>query len=341
MQAWYCTREAVLASFEVAESTRIAPLVDREILASSERVDHQLHRKFTVEFITLKFDWPNNSYAPVWRLYLNERSILSVQRIVSGGVELNPADYFLYRADGEQEPPFDYIEINRDSSAAFTSGTSPQRAIEIEALAGYVATTSVTGSLSTTINDTTDTLIVEPTNNRGGTGTGSALIIGDERMHVLERGYVDSGTVLLKDLESRNADSTIELADTSAITMYDFIVIDGEYMLVQAIVGSNLIVRRALNGSVLAPHSAGYPIYVPNSYRVIRGAYGTTAASHTAGATVNVQRYPAQIEQLALAESVVSVAQNAGLYARVVGQGGSTREAVGKGLDDMRRSAYE
>lgn len=108
-----------------------------------------------------------------------------------------------------------------------------------------------------------------------------------------------------------------------------------------SITGTYVTVKRATNGSVLAAHSGGASIFVPNTYSVLRGHFGTTAAAHSSAVTVTVQRYPAQVEQLALAETVVAVAQNAGLYARVVGQGGSTREAVGKGLDDMRRAAYQ
>jgi hypothetical protein len=341
MQAWYTTREKVLASFEVAETTRIAPLIDTEIIAASESVDSQLHRHFTVETMTRAFDWPSNDYAPSWRLYLNDYTLIEKGSLVAGGTTIGANDYLLYRADGVQQPPYSYIEINRASSAAFSAGSTPQNALLVTGVWGHTANTDIGGTLSAAINDSETTLVINPASNRLRVGVGSTLVIGGERMQVTDRGYNDSGTVLLTDkLESRQGESVIEVIDTSKLSLYDRIGIDGEFMDVLSIMGAYVTVRRATNGSVLASHDGGVPIYVPNTYTVTRAGFGTTAEGHAQGSTVHVQRYPALVEQLTLAEAVVGVAQNAGGYARVVGSGSSTREAVGKGLDDMRAKAY-
>lgn len=336
MQAWYTTRESVLRSFEVAESTRIAPLVDREIQSASGSIDSQLHRQFTVGLSTVAFDWPNAQYAAAWRIYLNDRSFVRIDSIVSGGVQLSPSDYLLYRADGTLDPPFDYIEINRASAAAFSSGLSPQRSVQVSGLAGVVDMTSPGGTLAVGVDDLTPTITVTPQANQMPIGVGSSLVIGDERMQVLERGWATSGSVLLSGMDSKQSANVVEMADTAKVSLYEYLSIGGEFMQVVVITGFSVTVKRAANGSVLCEHESGTPIYVSNSFTVYRGAFGTQAEAHSLSAPVLVQRYPAQVEQLALAEATVAVAQNAGLYARVVGQSGSTREAVGNGLADMR-----
>jgi len=341
MQALYTTREAVLRSFEIANTTRISPMVDNEIRAASESVDHQLHRFFTVEKITLAFDWPNYQHADAWRIYFNEQSFITIDTVVSGGLTLDPADYLPYRADGVLAPPYEYIEINRARSAAFSSGLSPQRSIMFSGLTGVQDLTSSGGVLTPGMDATTSIAFIDPVNGRMYVGVGSSLIIGNERLQVTERGWSDSGTVLLTSLGSIQSDNIVEMSDTTKVALYEYLHIGGESVQVLSIVGSNVTVRRAVNGSVLATHESGCPIYLNNAFSVTRGAFGTSAAVHAGSAPVLIQRYPAQVEQLSLAEAVVGVAQNAGLYARIVGQGSSTREAVGKGLDDMRRAAYQ
>lgn len=336
MQAWYTTRESVLRSFEVAESTRIAPLVDREIQSASGSIDSQLHRQFTVGLSTVAFDWPNAQYAAAWRIYLNDRSFTRIDSITSGGVTLNSGDYLLYRADGTLDPPFAYIEINRASAAAFSSGPSPQRSVLVSGLAGVVDMTSPGGTLAVGVDASTTTVTITPQANQMPIGVGSSLVIGDERMQVTERGWVSSGSILLSGMESKQSANVVEMADTTKVCLYEYLSIGGEFMQVVGITGFSVIVKRASNGSVLCEHESGTPIYVSNSFSVTRGAFGTQAETHSTSAAVLVQRYPAQIEQLALAEATVAVAQNAGLYARMVGSGSSSREAVGNGLADMR-----
>jgi hypothetical protein len=72
---------------------------------------------------------------------------------------------------------------------------------------------------------------------------------------------------------------------------------------------------------------------------VERGALGSTAATHTTADAVLLYQAPAPIRTLQLAEALVEWEQEKAGYGRVVGSGDNAREAVGKGIEDIRKRA--
>lgn len=74
-----------------------------------------------------------------------------------------------------------------------------------------------------------------------------------------------------------------------------------------------------------------------------RGALGTTAAAHTSGTQLYVYKAPALIEQLNVAYALDQRAQEAGTYARTVGEGEGQRVVTGhaiKRLEDAVKQAF-
>jgi hypothetical protein len=99
-------------------------------------------------------------------------------------------------------------------------------------------------------------------------------------------------------------------------------------------------VKRAWDGSALATHAASADIYAPRTLTVVRGALGTTAATHTTTTAVVKHIVPYPVRDLTIAEALNTVLQERSGYAREVGSGENSREASGRGLRDLRESVY-
>jgi hypothetical protein len=108
--------------------------------------------------------------------------------------------------------------------------------------------------------------------------------------------------------------------------------------------GTNLTVVRAADGSVLAAHSIGAPIFAYRSLTVSRGALGTVAEAHTGGATITKWDVPALVRDLCKAEAISRLEQEWSAYgARVYSDeaerdSSGTEVVAGRGLTDLRKS---
>ncbi|KKK70550.1 hypothetical protein LCGC14_2922880, partial [marine sediment metagenome] len=121
----------------------------------------------------------------------------------------------------------------------------------------------------------------------------------------------------------------------------EVITIDAERMLVTAVAGNVLTVKRAVDGTVLATHTDGADIYAPRTLTVARAQVGTTAATHLTAAAIVKNVPPGLISELCLAEVLYARAQEKGHFALTVGQGEAEREVSGKGIADVRKRAEE
>lgn len=341
MQPWYATREQVQDSLEIMHTARSASLIDAALEAATPSVESLLHRRFYPETKTVTFDWPSNLYTPSWQLLLGDNEIVSLTTLTAGGVVIPATDYFLRRWDNRDEPPYQYIEIDRSSSAAFQAGTTSQRAIEAYGVFGHNATdTSVAGGyLGIGINSSTTSLRINPSGGVFTIGVGSIIVIGTERMIVTSRAMTDTTENVQSTMTASVADTLVDVTNGSWFSVGETILVDAERMRIVDIAGNNLIVIRAWDGSTLAAHSALADVYASWSFTASRGALGSTAAAHSSADLVYVHKFPGLINELAKAEAVVMLEQNSSAYARVVGAGSSARESVGKGLEDLRARA--
>lgn len=329
----YCSREDVKASLDVKESARANAQIDRLIKASSRAIEGLTHRFFYPWTGTKYFDWPNDQYAKTGRLWLNQHELVSASSVTTSGTVISSADYFLEPVNSG--PPYSHLDLDLGSSASFDSGDTAQRSIAITGVF-YQLDETTAGALAEAL-DSSETAI--DVTDSAAIGVGHIIRVDTERMIVRGKSMLTTAQTLQTPVTASNADVIMAVTTGSAYNVDEIILLDSERMLIVDIAGNNLIVKRAWDGSVLASHT-GSTIYALRTLNVIRGALGTTAASHDTASVINKHLPPPLVEQLAIAETLTALQQEGSAYARVVGSGDNQREASGKGLADLRDQVY-
>ena len=330
---WYASREDVKSALDFAETARNNGQVDRALEAASRSIESLTRRRFYPETGTRFFDWPDRSGSRPWRLWLDSDELISVTTLTAAGEVIAATDFFLEPANSG--PPFTHVEIDLASSAAFASGDTHQRAVSIAGVFGYSAEEETVGSLSGSLAaDLGATASVSWTRN---IGVGDILKVDSERLIVTGRSMVDSTQNLGgAGLAASMSDVTVPVTTGSAFLIDQTILIDSERMRIVDIAGNNLTVKRAVDGTVLAAHTAGVDVYAHTGVTVSRAQLGTTLAAHSSAATVTRHVVPGQVRSLCIAEAVNQLQQEGAAYGREVGAGEGSRPASGAGLDGLR-----
>lgn len=331
----YANVEDIKNALDVLETARAETQIYRALHSASDSVEGLCHRRFYPEIATRFFDWPNRQYARPWRLWLDTNTLISVTTLSSGGTTIDAADFFLRRSDQRDEPPFTHIEIDLDSNAAFGGGDTHQRDISITGLFGYWDEDESAGALAEELDasetgvDVTDGSLV---------GVGDLIRVGDERMAVTGRAFLDSGEDLTAAVSSASS-TTIPVDDGSTFHEGETILIGGERMLIVDIAANDLVVKRAWDGTTLESHLDNANVFVSRLLTVVRGALGTTAAAHSTAAPVTRHHVPPLVRDLTIAEAMSRLVQERTAYARTIGVGEGEREVRGVGLADLREQA--
>lgn len=340
MGIWYATREQVRSSLEITHASWSDSLVDQKLESSSRSIEGFLHRRFYPERRTVLMDWPNMQSAATWQLWLGRNEIISLETLTSGGTNLTSAA-LLRRGDDLNEAPYSLIELDLSDNLSFGGGLTFQQSISILGLYGYDDTnTSVPASatLNGTINSSVQTLVLSPSNGKLSVGVGSLLLLGTERIVLTDSRMSDTGQNLGSAMDALNSDVIVDVSDGTLFAKGEVILLGAERMRINDIAGNNLIVSRQWDGSVLTAHTLGEDVYALRTFTAQRGALGSTAASHLDTVSAWAHDYGI-VNELCIAETVVALEQNSSGYARTVGSGPSTREAVGGGLEDIRERA--
>lgn len=340
MQIPYATCEQVARALNVLHKSYSTAKILDTINAASRSAEGFLHRRFYPEIRTIFRDWPSARNSASWEIDLGDQEMISLDTVTSGGTVIS-SSCVLRRDDDLAEPPYDLLQIDLSTNAAFSSGTTWQRSIEIAGLFGYSDTlTSIPhATLSGGINSSVTTLTLAASTGELP-GIGALLLIGTERILVADRRMSSVGITTSSALLNIQSNNSFTTAGAASLSIGETILIDSERMRINDIAGSTVIVERAFDGTPLAAHSSGSTIYALRQYTVHRGVLGSTAASHSDAASVYAHSYPAMLNQLVRAETIVMLEQNAAAYARTIGTGAGTREAAGLGLDDVRERAY-
>jgi hypothetical protein len=342
----YATREQVMGSLEIRNMARARTLIDNKLEAGARAVERVVQgRRFYPERKTIKFDWPNYQNAASWQLQLDGNDLISLEAVTAGGIALNVGtDVIPRRYDDIDETPYSLIEINLSSNASFAAGPTFQRSLSFTGLWGHndIDTSIVHGLLSGNINNSVTSLIINPSSGTYPLGVGALVQIGTERLILTSRFMTDTGQNLQSPMTANNAMKTVAVTDGTAFAIEETILIDSERMRIEDIAGNNLLVSRAIDGTVIAAHaSPTADIFALRQFTARRGVLGSTAASHTSADSVYMWQPPALVNELNIAETVVMLEQNSSGYARMVGSGDNARETVGKGLEDLRCSVYD
>ena len=336
MSIWLATREEVKGAADIAETAYVNSRIDRAIEAGTTDVEELCHRVFYPTLATRRFDWPNAQMGSPYRLWLNQHEVASISEVTSGGVVIASSDYVLYPDAG---PPYNRLEINLGTSAAFGGGDTHQKDISISGVfIGCPVKEDPAGLLAAAISSTTVTTV--DVTDSGAIGVGQLLRVGSERMVVTGKSMLTTAQTLQTPLTANTSDTALVVTDGSAYTEGEVLLLNAEKVLVLDIADDTLIVRRSWDGSALAAHT-GSTIYARRRLTVERGVLGTTAAEHSISATVVKHRFPAPARRLAIAEAQNTLAQESAQWARQIGAGENVRELSAKGLKDARDQCYD
>ncbi|GAA4226096.1 hypothetical protein GCM10022254_09920 [Actinomadura meridiana] len=329
-----CTREDVKRAVDIKLTARADDAVDRAIEAATDVVTGQLHRSFFPWTGTRYFDWPRQSRA--WILRLDQHEVVSVSSLVTGGVTIPPANYFL--EPNGSGPPYTRIEMDISSTSAFSTGDTTQRAIAVTGVyCGVPADTAPAGALDGSISDAATSVTVT---DGSLLGVGDVLLVGTERILVAGTAMADTGVTASALTASNNDVALTVSSSTGAPQPGEVILIGAERMLVVDAVGTALVVKRAWDGSALAAHDAATAVYAARSLTVQRGLLGTTAAAHSDAAAVARHVVPGLVRQYAVAEAISQGLQEGAGWARQAGSGDNEREVLQRGLGVLRDQAY-
>ena len=334
----YCTREDVKSAADILQTADYNVHVDSAVMAARGDVDRLCRRRFYNVDETQYWDWPNFQRAYPWRIWLDERELADTtvnvpvvttastatpQVIPSSAIFWGPWNY---------SPPYTYLELNRSQSYAFGVGPTPQRDVAITGTFGFWMQTRPAGTLAATANSSVTTITVS---DSSAIGVGDTITIGSERMLVSDKAFADTGQPQTGSgcTTAQSGDNILAVTSGSALHAGELLQLDAEVMLAASITGNNVTVIRAYDGSVLATHSAA-EVYAGRLLTVMRGQFGTTAAAQSSSAAITAQAYPAQVRELAIAESLNYVAQKSAAYARTLAPQSSA--VPGSGLPDLR-----
>lgn len=333
MGTWYATVEQLRAALDSKATARDDAKLARALGAGARQVDRLLHWTNIAPTVAARsFPWPNGQREP-YTLWLDANPLLSVTSLVTGGVTIDAADYFL--EPQQYGPPYTRVEMDQAGSAVFGGGDTHQRDATITGVWGLGDDEAAAGALEAAIADTTGTTV--DVTNGAAVGVGSVLRCDTERMIVTARQALDTGQNTGGALTDSAADVTVPVATGSAYAVGERILVGAEWMLVVEIAGNNLIVKRAHDGSVLASHLTNQDVYASRRLTVERGALGTTAATHADTTALAVWEPPELVVALNVAEALVVADQESAAYARTTGSGDNERQASGSGLNDLRK----
>lgn len=334
----YASRETLRRVLDIKTTARNTEAVDRALEAGTEAVEGLLHKDFYPWTGTRYFDWPHVQYPRPWRLWLGRNELISCTSITSGGTTIlySSGSILLYSAKGTA--PYNRLELDRGSNAAFAGATTPQRGVAVLGVFGSSDGTERSGGTVAEVLDASETEVQLATSE--SVGVGDLIRVDSERMLVTERDWLTTGQTLQSPgLTNGNSSVTAVVTDGMAYAAGEVLQIDSERMLIEDKSGNNLTVKRAYDGSTLAAHTAGTTIFAQRSYTVVRGAVGTTTATHGNGAAVAVHVPQALIRSLCLAEALNNLISEGTGWARVIGANEYAREMTGKGLEALRKQA--
>lgn len=336
----YATREDVMRALDVKLTARSARQIDRALQSASRGIDDMCHRRFYPEHATRSWDWPDSQQRPSWRLWLDDQELISLTSITSGGTAISPSDAVLYPLSGA---PYNRVEINLGSSAAWGGGDTHQANISITGLWGYRNDETTVGTLTAAVATTTATTVTVNGAASAELGVGSVLRVDSERMLVTNRTMADTGQNLGgAGLTAQPNNVSITVADGGAFAVDEVLLVGSERMLIVDIAGNALTVQRAWDGTVLAAHAAGSTIYAPRVLTVTRGALGTTAATHGNAAPAYRWDPPGLAHDLTIADAINRILQEQAGYARTskVSSGSKSTAVETLSLDSLRAQTY-
>lgn len=334
----YATRRQVKTALDIKLTADYDRHVDSALESAADDIDGAMHRRFYNVLTTQYFDWPNFQRSYPWRIWFDEREIAdttgTVPVVKSGGNLIDASTIFW--GPWNYNPPFTFLELDRSSGSSFGQGNTPQRDVSILAVFGYWLKTRPAGALAAAVSDTTGTTIT--VSDSSLVDVGDIITIGSEKMLVTDTAMATTGQTQsgAGAGTTSEADNQLTVASGAALHAGEVVQLDGERMFIEYVTGNIATVVRSYDGSVLATHS-GATVNALRSLTVLRGQFGTTAATHSNADAITAEVVPSIVVELAIAEALNKVLQKTTGYARTIGE--HMRMLPGGSLPDFRQRA--
>jgi hypothetical protein len=311
MANWLIGRRAVKGATSISGEAQNAR-IDRIIEAASRGIERHTRRYFIPRTETRLYRWPPLETAPSDIIYLDQ-DLISVTTLKTKAQDATPttiasSDYFT--EPNNTGPPYDRIEIDASSTAAFEAGDTSQRSIEIVGSWGYSSDTLSAGSIDDSGGiDATETTVV--ISDSSLVDVGDTMLIESEQIFVADVTSAALGSILLNDgsVTASQSDKTVTVDGSHGLNVGETILVDSERMFIEDISTNNLTVVRGYDGSTLAAHNDDAAVHVFRTLTVERGVNGTTGATHSNSTAISVYEPPFDIRQLTLAESIAAYSQ--------------------------------
>lgn len=346
-----CNRYEAQRSVDFKPGVDVNDALDRALMSAAEDIEGGLGRVFYPSDDTRYWDWPpqggsgGGQVADPWRLWFDENDLVVLTGLVAGGVTIGMDQVFPRPWENPRKgrPYFTNIELDRSTSATFGGNQqTPQQSLAFTGTWGYGADADPAGTLAANVL-TTDTTVTGSDGSKAGPGDLIVLGYGrgtapfpssaphagaiapyiGERVLITDVSAVTTGLTLSGSgvTTAQDDDQALVTAGSGSLNVGEVITIDSEDMFTEKITGGVATVRRAFNGTVLAAHTTGAPVYAWRQWSVLRAQLGTAAASYTEGAAVVRHRVPQLVRDLAIGVAEDQVMQEGAGYARVAGAG--------------------
>lgn len=327
---WYASFTEVKRAADIPSSALYDARLMEAMDEGKDAVVGLCQRSFEPEIKTVTFPWPQDMTQDARLLRLGRHQLISLMTVTDGdGSTLNNNNLRLIKeGSANATPPYSAV-MNANGWVA--NGTYPAISVSILGLYGYDlnerSVTTTTSMLSDNAVDVSNSSSIE---------VGALIRIGTERLVVLGKGWMNSGNSASVTLDAEESSDRFTVTSGNAFNVGESITIDSEEMLITKVVGNQLIVSRATNGSALAAHTAVTAIYVDRRLSVERAVLGTTATDTPSGAVVLVHKFPGLVRQLHKAETLYLIQQDAAAYGSRSGSGQGETQMSESALNSLR-----
>ena len=216
------------------------------------------------------------------------------------------------------------------------NGTNPLRSVGSTGVYGYrIDERSVTTTVTNLANTTVDI------GDSSRVGIGSLIRIGAERLVVTRKGWLNSGNLVAINLDAEEYTDRFSVTSGAAYNVGEELLIESEQMLITDIVSNQLIVKRAINGTAIAAHSAVTVLSVDRRLTVERAVLGSTATDTALGASLYLFLFPSLVRQLCKAEALTIIQQDAASYGSRASSNQGEMPISIKGIENLRNRCRE
>lgn len=334
----YTTVETVSNALDITETATQGPQILRAIAGATSAVYGITKRFFFPAHTTVKFDWPNRQTAETWRVWFYANDLWSLTAVTAGGVSIPTANIIL--EPNWEGPPYTSAQIDLSTGSSFSAGNTFQQALAFTGLWGKLGEVDQVATLTAAVTTTTATTLTAT--GSAALGVGATIGIDDEILAITgKQSAATSVTLSAPGLTADEAVTLIPVSSTTGFAVGETITIGAERMQITDIT-SGLVVRRAVQGSVLATHTTGDTVYASRLWTVARGLQGSVAATHLNNAPITRYYAPTLVENYTIAHAMHTLQQEKSAYMTLSRSGpeGGSKAVTSAGLERLKDDLY-